>query len=115
VNGREKTRAHGQVAARGKRNYSVYEISQTLKEQGTPLSATGVRVVLAAEGFARRAGSTRSVPSGSVPMRKPSPMSATSCSARASSPQGRAGCSCSSRIWCGSSYFVATKPTSILS
>src|SRR6516164_2913172 len=35
-------------------------------------------------------------------MHKPSPMSATSCSARASSPQGRAGCSCSSPIWCGS-------------
>jgi UDP-N-acetylglucosamine 2-epimerase (non-hydrolysing) len=41
----------------------------------------------------------RSVPSGSVRMRKPSPMSATSCSARASSPQGRVGCSCSSPIW----------------
>ena len=35
-----------------KRNYSVYEISQALKEQGTPLSATAVREVLAAEGFA---------------------------------------------------------------
>ncbi|HET7851129.1 MAG TPA: hypothetical protein VFK91_00105 [Methyloceanibacter sp.] len=35
-----------------KRNYSVYEISQALKEQGKPLSATAVREVLAAEGFA---------------------------------------------------------------
>ncbi len=35
-----------------KRNYSVYEISQALKEQGTPLSATAVREVLAGEGFA---------------------------------------------------------------
>ena len=34
-----------------KRNYSVYEISQALKEQGTPLSATAVREVLAAEGY----------------------------------------------------------------
>jgi hypothetical protein len=35
-----------------KRNYSVYEISQALKEQGMALSATAVREVLAAEGFA---------------------------------------------------------------
>jgi hypothetical protein len=35
-----------------KRNYSVYEISRALKEQGTPLSATAVREVLAADGFA---------------------------------------------------------------
>ena len=35
-----------------KRNYSVYEISQALKEQGTPLSVTAVREVLADEGFA---------------------------------------------------------------
>jgi hypothetical protein len=34
------------------RNYSVYEISQALKEQGMALSATAVREVLAAEGFA---------------------------------------------------------------
>jgi hypothetical protein len=35
-----------------KRNYSVYEISQVLSEQGTPLSVTAVREVLAEEGFA---------------------------------------------------------------
>ena len=35
-----------------KQNYSVYEISHTLKERGRPLSATGVREVLKAEGFA---------------------------------------------------------------
>ncbi len=34
-----------------KRNYSIYEISRALKEQGTPLSATAVREVLAQEGF----------------------------------------------------------------
>ena len=35
-----------------KQNYSVYEISHTLKERGRPLSATGVREVLKADGFA---------------------------------------------------------------
>src|SRR5229473_1259911 len=48
----KKSRAHGQIVALRKRNYSVYEISRTLKEQGTPLSATAVREVLAKEGFA---------------------------------------------------------------
>ncbi len=47
-----KSRAHEQIVALRKRNYSVYEISQALKEHGTPLSATAVREVLAAEGFA---------------------------------------------------------------
>ena len=35
-----------------KQNYSVYEISQTLKHRQCPLSPTGVREVLKAEGFA---------------------------------------------------------------
>jgi transposase len=48
----KKSRAHEQIVALRKRNYSVYEISRSLKEQGTPLSATAVREVLAAEGFA---------------------------------------------------------------
>ena len=48
----KKGRAHDQIVALRKRNYSVYEISQTLKEQGMALSATAVREVLAAEGFA---------------------------------------------------------------
>jgi hypothetical protein len=47
-----KDRAHEQIVALRKRNYSVYEISQALKEQGTPLSVTAVREVLATEGFA---------------------------------------------------------------
>jgi transposase len=47
-----KSRAHEQIVALRKRNYSVYEISQALKEQGTPLSATAVREVLSEEGFA---------------------------------------------------------------
>src|SRR5437870_1303495 len=48
----KKSRAVEQIVALRKRNYSVYEISQTLKQQGTPLSATAVREVLAQEGFA---------------------------------------------------------------
>src|SRR5437016_8457471 len=47
-----KNRAHEQIVALRKRNYSVYEISQALKDQGTPLSATAVREVLSEEGFA---------------------------------------------------------------
>jgi Transposase DDE domain len=47
-----KSRAHEQIVALRKRNYSVYEISQALQEQGTPLSATAVREVLSQEGFA---------------------------------------------------------------
>jgi transposase len=49
----KKSAAHEQIVALRKRNYSIYEISQTLKEQGTPLSPTAVGEVLAAEGFAR--------------------------------------------------------------
>jgi hypothetical protein len=48
----KKSRVQEQIVALRKRNYSVYEISQALKEQATPLSATAVREVLAAEGFA---------------------------------------------------------------
>jgi transposase len=48
----KKSRAREQIVALRKRNYSVYEISQALKEQGTPLSATAVREVVAQEGFA---------------------------------------------------------------
>ena len=39
----QKSRAHDQIIALRKRNYSVYEISQALKEQGMPLSPTAVR------------------------------------------------------------------------
>jgi hypothetical protein len=48
----KKSRAREEIVALRKRNYSIYEISRALKEQGTPLSATAVREVLAAEGFA---------------------------------------------------------------
>ena len=48
----KKSKARDQVLALRKRNYSIYDISRALKEQGTPLSATAVREVLAEEGFA---------------------------------------------------------------
>jgi hypothetical protein len=48
----KKSRAVAQIVALRKRNYSVYEISRALKEQGTPLSATAVREVLVKDGFA---------------------------------------------------------------
>jgi len=48
----KKSHTHEQIVALRKRNYSVYEISQVLSEQGTPLSVTAVREVLAEEGFA---------------------------------------------------------------
>jgi transposase len=49
----KKSAAHEQIVALRKRNFSIYEISAALKEQGTPLGATAVGEVLAAEGFAR--------------------------------------------------------------
>jgi hypothetical protein len=49
----KKSAAQDEIVALRKRNYSIYEISQALKEKGTPLSATAVGEVLKAEGFAR--------------------------------------------------------------
>ena len=48
----KKSRAREQVVALRKRNYSIYDISKALKQQGTPLGATAVREILAEEGFA---------------------------------------------------------------
>jgi len=48
----KKSKVRDQVLALRKRNYSIYDISRALKEQGSPLSATAVREVLAEEGFA---------------------------------------------------------------
>jgi len=48
----KKAAARATIEALRKRNYSVYEIAHALKEQGTPLSATAVREVLAELGFA---------------------------------------------------------------
>jgi hypothetical protein len=48
----KKSKARDQVLALRKRNYSIYDISRALKEQGSPLSTTAVREILAEEGFA---------------------------------------------------------------
>ena len=47
-----KSRARERAVELRKRNYSVYEISATLREEGMDLSATAVREVLREEGFA---------------------------------------------------------------
>ena len=47
----KKSRARDMIIALRKRNHSVYEISETLKERNCPLSPTAVREVLKAEGF----------------------------------------------------------------
>ena len=49
----KKSQAREQVVALRKRNLSVYEISQALRDKGTPLSPTAVGELLKAEGFAR--------------------------------------------------------------
>ena len=48
----KKSAARESIIALRKRNYSIYEISEALKERHLPLSPTAVREVLKAEGFA---------------------------------------------------------------
>jgi len=48
----KKGKVRDQVVALRKRNYSIYDISRVLKEEGTPLGATAVREILLEEGFA---------------------------------------------------------------
>ncbi|MBV9531795.1 MAG: hypothetical protein JO283_12195, partial [Bradyrhizobium sp.] len=48
----KKSKVRDLVLDLRKRNYSIYDISRVLKEQGTPLGTTAVREILAAEGFA---------------------------------------------------------------
>ena len=99
----KKSAAQEQIIALRKRNYSVYDISRALKQQGTPLSATAVREVLAAQGFAplpRRLDEERPVLVGPS---TEAAMSAASRWRRASSPPGWEGYSCSSPIWSASS------------
>jgi transposase len=48
----KKSGARERIVELRKRNYSVYEISTTLREEGMELSATAVREVLSEEGFA---------------------------------------------------------------
>jgi transposase len=58
----KKSAAHDLIVELRKRNYSVYEISESLKERGLSLSPTAVREVLKVEGFAplpRRADEER--------------------------------------------------------
>ncbi len=47
-----KPDAHEKIVALRKQNYSVYEISEALKESGIRLSPTAVRQILSSEGFA---------------------------------------------------------------
>ena len=48
----KKSAARQRIVQLRKQNYSVYDISYRLKEEGHPLSATAVREVLKSEGFA---------------------------------------------------------------
>ena len=48
----KKGKVRDQVIALRKRNYSIYDISRELKEQGSPLGTTAVREILSEEGFA---------------------------------------------------------------
>jgi hypothetical protein len=48
----KKGKVRDHVIALRKRNYSIYDISRELKEQGTPLGATAIREILLEEGFA---------------------------------------------------------------
>lgn len=48
----KKSITRDRIVALRKQNHSVYEISQTLKDEKIPLSATAVREVLKTEGFA---------------------------------------------------------------
>ena len=48
----KKSKVRDIVVDLRKRNYSIYDISRVLKEQGKPLGTTAVREILAAEGFA---------------------------------------------------------------
>jgi hypothetical protein len=49
----QKSKVRDEVVALRKRNYSIYDISRALKDQGTPLGATAMREILLEEGFAR--------------------------------------------------------------
>src|SRR5213596_1574147 len=63
----KKSAARDLIVQLRKQNYSVYEISYTLKERDCPLSPTAVREVLKAEGFAalpRRLDQERPHPPG---------------------------------------------------
>lgn len=84
----KKSKVRDQVLALRKRNYSIYDISRALKDQGSPLSATAVREILAEEGFAplpRRLDEERPAWIGRPPRQLPTFVA--SCSRRGSSPR----------------------------
>ncbi|HZT01736.1 MAG TPA: hypothetical protein VFA39_05675 [Steroidobacteraceae bacterium] len=99
----KKSAARDLIVELRKRNYSVYEISETLKERGRPLSATAVREVLKAE-VSRRCpdAAMRSVRSARVPLSNRWPMHDASYSHPGSSTPAVGACSCLCRS-CSSS------------
>ena len=100
----KKSRARERIVALRKRNYSVYEISARLREEAMDLSATAVREVLTAEGFAplpRRLDEER-CPSTPARRRNRWPMCAPSSCRRNASPPTWAASSSSCPIWSGS-------------
>ena len=97
----KKARAREQIIALRKRNYSVYDISQALREQGLDLSTTAVREVLREQGFAplpRRLDEERPAASR-VPPSSPWPMCAALRSPRNASPRASGDCFCSYPTW----------------
>ena len=96
----KKSAARATIELLRKRNHSVYEIAQALKEQGTPLSATAVGEVLRELGFAALPGaSTRSAPSCHAPPWSRWPTRAPSTSPRGGSQPAAGDCSCSCPTW----------------
>ena len=94
----KKSAAHASIIALRKRNYSIYEISETLKARHLPLSPTAVREVLKAEGFAalpRRLDEDR--PARPQPTVEPVADARAFSLAPGGSRPGAGGCSCLSR------------------
>src|SRR5215813_12644359 len=111
----KKGKVRDQVIGLRKRNYSIYDISRTLKEEGTPIGATAVREILLKEGFAalpRRLDFATRTPT-SARAKSPRRSSASSSSGRASTASRR-GISSSipssppSKGWIGSTSRVSS-------
>ena len=98
----KKSAARATIEHLRKRNHSVYEIAEALKEQGTALSATAVREVLRELGFAalpRRLDEERPDTSHDPPWSR-RPTRACSTSRLGASPHAAGDCSCSCPTWC---------------
>ena len=97
----KKSAARDRAVELRKRNYSVYEISETLKQQKIALSPTAVRELLKAEGFSplpRRLDEER--PERPRPtVEAVADVASLPCRRAASLPVA-AGSSCSCPIWC---------------